>query len=248
LPTLEETSMNSFAVCSTRPDPSFTRLTVPSMRPAVFLAASAARMARFLTSSATTANPAPASPARAASTAALSASRLVWKAISSIVLMILEVSSLAREISPIDVISFSMDWPALATVSFVTPIMEFAWSALLAFCLVMDDISSREEDVSSMEAACSEAPSAIFWLDEDRTPAAIDTSSTSAFRSNIALSIGLIMERTRKYPTVIMNRPITRPAMMTAEMTVMDVFSSMDLSLPMKTIPAILPSAPTSGQ
>jgi len=52
-------------------------------------------MARFLTSLATTAKPAPASPARAASTAAFRASRLVWKAISSIVLMILEVSSLA---------------------------------------------------------------------------------------------------------------------------------------------------------
>ncbi len=66
----------------------------------VFLAASAARMARLRTSSATTANPAPASPARAASTAALSASRFVWKAISSMVLTILPVSALVREISP----------------------------------------------------------------------------------------------------------------------------------------------------
>ena len=41
-----------------------------SIRPDVFFAAAAARKARFLTSSATTANPAPASPARAASTAA----------------------------------------------------------------------------------------------------------------------------------------------------------------------------------
>ena len=60
-----------------------------------FLAASAARMARLRTSSATTANPAPASPARAASTAAFKARRLVWKAISSMVLIILPVSSLA---------------------------------------------------------------------------------------------------------------------------------------------------------
>jgi len=32
-----------------------------------------------------------------------------------------------------------------------------------AFCLVMEDISSREAEVSSWEAACSEAPSANSW-------------------------------------------------------------------------------------
>ena len=52
-------------------------LTVPSMSSEVLRAASAARRARFRTSSATTAKPAPASPARAASTAALRASRFV---------------------------------------------------------------------------------------------------------------------------------------------------------------------------
>jgi hypothetical protein len=46
------------------------------------------------TSSATTAKPAPASPARAASTAALRARMLVWKAISSMTLMILAMLSL----------------------------------------------------------------------------------------------------------------------------------------------------------
>jgi hypothetical protein len=34
----------------------------------------------------------------------------------------------------------------------------------------MEDISSREEDVSSMEAACSEDPSARDWLAEDISP------------------------------------------------------------------------------
>jgi len=48
-----------------------------SIRLLVFLAASAARMARFRTSSATTAKPAPASPALAASTAAFKANRFV---------------------------------------------------------------------------------------------------------------------------------------------------------------------------
>ena len=51
-------------------------------------AALAERWARARTSCATTAKPLPASPARAASTLALSASRLIWKAISSIVPMI----------------------------------------------------------------------------------------------------------------------------------------------------------------
>ncbi len=51
----------------------------------VFFAASADFAARFLTSSATTANPLPASPALAASTAAFNANILVWNAISSII-------------------------------------------------------------------------------------------------------------------------------------------------------------------
>jgi len=89
----------------TSSDPSLTFFTVPSISSAVFFAASAALMARFLTSSATTANPAPASPALAASTAALSASKFVWKAISSMVLIIFDVSSLAFEISSMETMS-----------------------------------------------------------------------------------------------------------------------------------------------
>ena len=54
----------------------------------ISLAASAERWASARTSEATTAKPRPASPARAASTPAFSASRLVWKAISSITPMI----------------------------------------------------------------------------------------------------------------------------------------------------------------
>ena len=50
----------------------------------------------------TTAKPMPASPARAASTAAFSERMLVWKAISSITRMILEIFSLEVEISFIE--------------------------------------------------------------------------------------------------------------------------------------------------
>ena len=69
--------------------PSCKEWIVDSIRDAVFLDASADLFARLLTSSATTANPFPAEPARVASTVAFNASILVWKAISSIVLIIL---------------------------------------------------------------------------------------------------------------------------------------------------------------
>ena len=70
-----------------------------SISVAVLRDASEARMARLRTSSATTAKPLPASPARAASTAAFSASRFVWNAISSIVFTIFAVESAERLIS-----------------------------------------------------------------------------------------------------------------------------------------------------
>ena len=74
------------------------------------LAACEERCARLRTSVATTAKPRPASPARAASTAALSASRLVCRAISSITPMM---SEILREESSIR----AMASTALATTS-----------------------------------------------------------------------------------------------------------------------------------
>ncbi len=177
------TLVNASLVAVTSWDPSLTFFTVPSMSWAVFLAASAARMARFLTSSATTANPAPASPARAASTAAFNASRLVWNAISSMVLMILEVSSLALEMSFMDTVSRSMESLAVATTwlaSFISPSAVPAFSALF---LVMEAISSMDEEVSSMDAACSEAPSAMDWLADDTWPEADATWSAPSLMS-----------------------------------------------------------------
>ena len=142
-------------------------LIVPSISSAVFFAASAARCARLRTSSATTANPAPASPARAASTAAFSASRFVWNAISSIVLTIFPVSSPIAEISAIDVTSDrieAFDFPTLAPARSTS---DFASPALSAFRFVIADISSIAEDVSSSDAACSEEPSASPCDEED---------------------------------------------------------------------------------
>ena len=88
--------------------------TLRSIRAAVFLAASAERMASARTSSATTAKPRPASPARADSTAAFSASRFVWKAISSMVFTIFAVSALACRMSWTAPVSrFIRDVPSL---------------------------------------------------------------------------------------------------------------------------------------
>ena len=74
------------------PTPSSTRRAESSISSAVSRAALALRSARLRTSAATTAKPRPYCPARAASTAAFSASKLVWNAISSITLMILPIS------------------------------------------------------------------------------------------------------------------------------------------------------------
>ena len=65
------------------------------------LAAALERWARVRTSEATTAKPLPASPARAASTAALSASRLVWNAISSMT-EVMSAMRLRRGFDPAD--------------------------------------------------------------------------------------------------------------------------------------------------
>src|SRR5271156_2726308 len=117
--------------------------TDPSISAAVVLAASADRIARFRTSSATTANPLPASPARAASTAALRARRFVWNAISSIVLMILAVltalfwmSAMAAFILPIAAL------PLSAAVLASDDTAAACW-VVSAFFLVIELISSR---------------------------------------------------------------------------------------------------------
>ena len=83
----------------------------------ISLAAAADRCARFRTSAATTANPRPCSPARAASTAALSARRLVWNAISSMTEMISEIRSDARVISSIEATAEATTWPPRSAVS-----------------------------------------------------------------------------------------------------------------------------------
>ena len=83
-------SSNAIAVLFAILVPSLTFTIEVSIISVVSSAALADLAARFLTSSATTAKPLPCCPALAASTAAFSAKILVWKAISSITFIILE--------------------------------------------------------------------------------------------------------------------------------------------------------------
>ena len=128
----------------------------------MFLAASADFCARFRTSSATTAKPLPAAPARAASIAAFSARILVWKAMSSMVLIILLISA-----------DFSLIWliasfiscicPSLFNISsFPTLAFSLAFMALSAFCFTRTEISLMVEDSSSILLACSVEPCVRF--------------------------------------------------------------------------------------
>ena len=140
--------------------PSSEFFTDPSIISVVVLAASALRCARLRTSSATTANPFPASPARAASTAAFSASKLVWKAISSMVFTILAVSSEDCLILPIVSVIRTMAAVPRSADSRAVWASVLAWLEFSEFCLVIEEISSSEEEISSSEDACSDAPSA----------------------------------------------------------------------------------------
>jgi len=149
-PHWHETHSASKPSCRYRFSP-LDRLSISSL---VFRAASAARNARFRTSSATTANPAPASPARAASTAH---SGPIGGLESNfiIVLMIFRLLTGARDLSD------RLSQPAIC--AFACSTTTFAWpSSLGLFGIVRilfghADISSKEDDVSSREDACVEA-------------------------------------------------------------------------------------------
>ena len=130
--------------------PTSTAFTVSSISTVVFCAASADFCARLRTSSATTAKPFPASPALAASIAAFKARMLVWKAMSSIVLMILLISA-----------DFSLIWFMDFFISCICPSLfnnsscptlasESAFPALSAFILIREEISLIVADNSSI--------------------------------------------------------------------------------------------------
>ena len=137
------------------------------MSSSVLLAASLERSASDLTSSATTAKPRPASPARAASTAALRASRFVWKAISLMSLMICEVPSAEALIFAIAPVICTM--AAAAFGGSPLRLLGERVGLLRVVGRLLRHARHRleaDEPVSSSELACSEAPAATASLDE----------------------------------------------------------------------------------
>ena len=173
------TSTRSLAVSVAMRVPFSTAFTEPSMRAEVLLEASADLLARLRSSSATTAKPLPAAPARAASTAALRARMLVWKAISSMVLMILAISldfslisPMAAVISCIWVLLWSIFWPTSSAIWLA------CW-ALSALALICSEMSLMVAASSSTEEACSVAPWERAWAPEETWSAPEETSSAA---------------------------------------------------------------------
>ena len=140
------------------------------------------RSASLRTSAATTAKPLPCSPARAASMAAFSASRLVWRAISSMIEILLAISFIAATAS-------STHLPlSCASLADLVAILSVC-CALSAFCLMLETISSIEEEASSADAACALAPletctEAVLmdWLADATSPAMVRISVTVRVR------------------------------------------------------------------
>src|ERR1039458_5620318 len=161
-----ETSSSSFCECSrisTNPWATRVLLATPAMLlcrdlsifSALSFAASAQRCASLRTSSATTANPSPASPALAASIAAFSANRLVWKAISSMVLTILPTSSLDVFTLAMAALMASTALTPSATEACVLPASSFARAACSSLPRVTSAIWARDVLTSPVDAELS---------------------------------------------------------------------------------------------
>ena len=163
------------------------------------------RCARLRTSEATTAKPRPASPARAASTAALSASRLVWRAISSITPMMSEIlrDELLDLAHGLDRLGDHLA-AAIGDLRGCLAANWLAWWAFSAFFFTVAEISSIEDEVSSRLAACSsvrcersvelveisaEALVTSRVDRRDRTDRLLELSSTAALKSSLILLV-----------------------------------------------------------
>ena len=159
---------------------------VSSIKLLVFCAAFADFCARLPTSSATTAKPFPASPALAASIAAFKDKILVWKAMSSIVLIILlisldfsVISRMASDISSIFLLLSSTASPA-------SMLKRFASMDCSAVPFIFTEISFMVAPSSWIEEACSVEP----W---DSACAPLETCSAPAFTSSAECLISVMV-------------------------------------------------------
>ena len=111
------------------------------------------------------------------------------------VLTIFCVSSLAFEIPSMEALSFCMaSWASMT--KFLASVMSpSAWVALSALRWVVEDISSSEDDVCSMAAACSDAPSAKEWLAAEISLEAAETSFAAVFSPLLTRFRGPVMLR-----------------------------------------------------
>ena len=142
------------AALATRLDPPLTSSALCSISAFTSLEACAADCARRRTSTATTAKPLPASPARAASTDALSASKLVWKAMSSIMPMILEILPDELVIFSIASVASAITCPPSSAVRVTTLERWLASCARSALLSTVVANCSMAAEVSSIVAAC----------------------------------------------------------------------------------------------
>ena len=120
---------------------------------------------------------------------------MVWKAISSMVLMILAMSELEVLMASMAVVIAAMlrtPWSPAWRAWLPSSLTLLAVSALR---WVMLAISSSEELVSSSEAACSLAPSARDWLAEEICEDAAEVCWAPADRVSASCLMGWVMER-----------------------------------------------------
>ena len=161
---------------STSREPSCTFTTLSWIRPLISRAAVALRWARLRTSAATTAKPRPCSPARAASTAAFSASRFVWNAISSITPMMSAMRWLDVLISAIADTARPATLPPRSAWSRASVASWLAMCALSALRFTVTVISSMLCAVSSRLAACSDERCVRRSMPELMSAAAVSTA------------------------------------------------------------------------
>ena len=135
--------------------------------------ACAALCASRRTSTATTAKPLPASPARAASTEAFSASKLVWKAMSSISPMMLEILPEDCVIRSIASLARCITAPPSAAVWLTSCAFLLACCARFALSDTVEASCSIAAEVSSIVADCLVVRSERSLAPERISPVAV---------------------------------------------------------------------------